>query len=641
MESGKSQAFFYSLGGIILVLVIAVAVNIIIGKLNWRIDATEDKVFTLSEGTKNILSDLESKVTVRLYVTRDTNSMPVMLRAYAERVEDLLQEYAKQSGGNVVVNVLNTVADSDEADSAALDGIPAQQIDLTDAIYFGVSFTCVDQKTAIGFLNPDRESLLEYDLTRAISEVSTFERKKIGLMSSLDVMGSPAPMMMNPAMAPPQQQPWIVMQELQNLFEVEQLEFNGEPIPQDISVLVVIHPAEIDQASEFAIDQFLLRGGNLIVFLDPNSVVAQQQSPRNPMMPPMGGASSNLPNLLKAWGYEFSSDIAADMVFRTVMSRPNQPPSPISGVLSITQQGLNLDDLVTSLMDSLLMVFAGSFSGEASDGIEATNLIFTSEQAALVDRMEAESAAPSVALAEESLPLAVRLNGTFTTAFPEGPPSEDGIVDEPESGEPEDAGEGAAEPQQEEEFLKESITPGAVLLVGDVDMLFDSFAVETQNILGQTLVMPLNANLDLLLNSVELLAGDSNLISIRSRGSVRRPFTVVRQMEADAEAEYRDQIAELETQLQETQQRLNELQQLQPNDGQLLLTPEQEQEIRNFEERRIEVSNKLKNVRRELREDVEQLQALIKWLNIMGMPLVVVAIGVVVAVMRNKRQSDS
>ncbi len=637
METGKSRSFLFSLGGVIVVLVIAVAVNLIAGRLNWRVDATEDKVFTLSEGTKRILEGLESQVTVRYYVSRDNNSMPVILRAYGERVEDLLEEYEKLSNGKVDVQVLATRPDSDEADSAALDGVAAQQIDLTDTIYFGLSFTCVDQKTAIPFLSPDRESLLEYDLTRAISEVSTFERKKIGVMSSIEILGSAAPMMMNPAMAPPQQEPWVVMQELQNLFEVVELEFNGEPVPDDIDVLVIVHPSNLAPASEFQLDQFLLRGGDMIVFLDPRALAAQGQAPRNPMMPPTGGQSSTLPNLLPAWGYEFSSDIVADPVFRTIMSRPNQPPSPLAGVLSITSDGLNPDDLVTSQMDSLLMVFAGSFSGEPVEGIEAISLIFSTDQAALVDQMQAESELPSVPAAGEPLPLAIRLSGTFQTAFPGGAPEPD---EQPVQPPDEDTPAETAE-QEQADSLKQSVSPGTVIMVGDVDMLFDNFAVNIQNILGQRLIMPINANLDMLLNSVELLAGDSNLISIRSRGSVRRPFTVVSEMEAEAEAKFRDQIAELENQLQETQQRLSELQQLRPNEGQLLLTPEQEQEIRNFEERRVEVRNKLKDVRRELREDVEKMQAQIKWVNILGMPVVVIAIGIVVAVIRNKRQSEA
>lgn len=642
MESSKGKSFLFSLGGVAAVLVIAVAANLIAHTLGWRVDATENKIFTLSNGTRQILDGLESEVTIRFYATRDDNAMPVMLRSYAERVADLLREYESLADGMLDVQVLDARPDTEVADSAALDGVPPQQIDLASSIYFGLSFTCIDQKTAIPFLSPERENLLEYDITRAISEVSTFEKKTIGLMSSLDVLGSPASMMMNPAMAPPQQEPWLAMQELQSMFEVEELEFDGEPIPEEIDVLVLVHPAAIDEATEFQIDQFLLRGGQLIAFLDPQCLVAQQQQPRNPMMPQMTGAASDLPNLLEAWGLRLSSQVVADPVFRTVMSRPGGAPAPVSGVLSINPDGLNPDDVVTSQMDSLLMVFAGTFEGDPDEGLEATHLVYSSAQASLVDRMAAQGASAGEPSEQAPLPLAVRLSGTFTTAFPDGRPDDpdEGGADEPGEGggqaeSASEGGESGAEPAGD--FLKRSARSGSVVLVGDVDMLFDNFAVETQNILGQRLVMPINGNISLFLNCVELLAGDSELITIRSRGAIRRPFTVVREMEAEAEARYRDQIARLEDELNQTQQRLSQLQQVQPEDGKLLLTPEQEEEIRKFEQRRAEVRNELKKVRRELREDVEQLQARIKWANILGMPLVVIVIGAVVAVLRKRK----
>ena len=638
MESSKGKSFLFSLGGVAAVLVISGAANLIANARGWRLDATENKIFTLSNGTRQILDGLEPEVTIRFYATRDDNAMPVMLRSYAERVEDLLREYESLADGMLDVQVLDARPDPEVADSAALDGVPPQQIDLGSSIYFGLSFTCIDQKSAIPFLSPERENLLEYDITRAISEVSTFEKRTIGLMSSLDVLGSPASMMMNPAMAPQQQEPWIAMEELQSMFEVEQLEFNGEPIPGEIDVLVLVHPAAIDEATEFQIDQFLLRGGQLIAFLDPQCLVAQQQQPRNSMMPQMTGAASDLPNLLEAWGLRLSSQVVADPVFRTVMARPGGAPAPVSGVLSINPDGLNPDDVVTSQMDSLLMVFAGAFEGEPETGLEATRLVYSSAQASLVDRMAAQGAAAGEASEQAPLPLALRLSGTFSTAFPDGRPAEPaadedgGEQAEPAADAGGESGAGAAD-----DFLTRSEQPGSVVLVGDVDMLFDNFAVESQNILGQRLVMPINGNLSLFLNSVELLAGDSELITIRSRGAIRRPFTVVREMEAEAEARYRDQIARLEDELNQTQQRLAQLQQVQPEDGKLLLTPEQEEEIRKFEQRRAEVRNELKKVRRELRQDVEQLQARIKWANILGMPLIVVAIGAVVAVLRNRK----
>lgn len=644
MESTHNKNILFSTAGVIAVLVIAVAVNLLTQRVTWRIDTTENNIFTLSEGTRKILRSLDDPVTIRFYATRDSNTMPVMLRAYADRVEDLLREYRAASDGMVTYQVLDPKPDSEAADSAALDGVPAQQIDLTDTIYFGLSFTCLDQKSAIPFLSPERESLLEYDISRAIAEVSTFEKPVIGLLSGLDVMGSPMSMMMNPAMAPPQQDPWVVMGELQSLFEVEQLAMDGAPIPEHIDVLVILQPAQIDPRTEYAVDQYLLGGGRVIAFLDPFSVVAQGQRPQNPMMPPTAAVSATLPTLLPAWGLEFTNRVVADPVFRTVMSGPDGAPTPMAGVLSINPEGINEEDVLTAQMDNLLLVFAGAFQGEAAEGIEAVDLVRSTDGAILTDRAEAER--PTVAAADEgaTLTLAMRLNGTFPTAFPDGPPEDPEAGDATEDpGTAESAGTGddsaGADGDADSNHLTESLAEGTVILVGDVDMLYDNFAVNIRNILGQQLVIPMNANIDLFLNAVEMLAGDSNLISIRSRGSVRRPFTVVREMEAAAEAQYRDRIAELEQELTETQQRLAQLQQVRPEDGEILLTPEQEEEIRNFEERRVEIRNELKMVRRELREDVEALQSGIKWSNILGMPLLIIAVGVVIGLLRRKRNS--
>ncbi len=651
MEAKKVTSLINSGAGVAVVIVIAVAINLIAQSTGWRIDATENKVFTLSDGTRRILGGLEANVAIRLYQTRDDNAMPVFLRAYGERVEDMLREFVKASGGKVTLEMLDPKPDSPEADSAALDGVPPQQINFNESITFGISFTCIDQKKAIPFLTPDRENLLEYDIAKAIAEVSKFKKPKVGVMSSLEVLGSPMTMMMNPMMPPPQQDPWIVMSELQSLFEVVEVPMNGQPIAEDIDVLLVLQPSGVDEVTEYQIDQYLMRGGQLIIHLDPNCVVAGGQSPRNPMLPPPS-TSSNLPNLLKAWGYEFSERVVADPQFRTTMTRPGTGPAPVSGVLSINKDGIAADDPVTGQMDSLLMVFAGAFEGKPVAGLTATPLIRSSSMALLVDKTSAESASPAGTSPGEPYTLALRLTGTFPTAFPKGNPNaqkqDENQKDETSTAsENKDAtaqsNEGNKDSSPEESAadnsLKASVKESAVILVGDVDMLFDQFAVDVQNILGQRLMIPLNANMDLLLNSVEMLAGDSNLMAVRSRGSVRRPFTVVREMEAEAESRFRDQITKLESELEETQQRLSELQRMRPDKGELLLTPEQEAELRKFEQRRAEVRNELKAVRRELREGIDALQARIKWANILGMPLLVVLAGLAITIARKKKSS--
>lgn len=631
------ETYIYSTLGIVAMLAILVALNIIAARGKQRIDLTAERAYTLSPGTKAILAKLDTPVQIRFYCSRGENDMPVMLKTYAQRVEDLLGEFRQASKGQIEIQKLDPQPDSDAEDSAKLDGIEGQMLPQGSSIYLGVSVSMLDQKEAIPFLAPNRERLLEYDIARAVSRVATPSKPVVGVMSSLPVNGGGMnPMMMR--MGQQGQQPWVLMTELQRDFTVKTVEITADSIPDDVKVLVLIHPKMLSEAAQFAVDQFVLRGGKLIAFLDPLSVLDRQSSMGGMGAPP---SSSSIDKLLKAWGLTFdSTKVVADMNF---VGRTRQGPAP--AVLQLTEKAVSKDDVLTGDVDNLLMVFAGAFSGTPAEGLTQTVLIHSSTNSQLVDPMTAQMGGDQItksfAASGTEFPLAVRLTGKFKTAFPEGKPKAPDA--KPADGQPDAPKPEEKKDKPTDESLKESAADGAVVLVGDTDMIQDQVAVtEAMNPFGgQRMVMPQNGNLAFAQGAVEQLTGDANLITVRSRASRERPFTVVKEMQAKAEANYRTTIKTLETSLAEAQTKLNELARSKPGEGgqRFILSPEQQAEIANFRKKETEVKQQLKSERKKLRADIDSLENRIKWANIAGMPVIVAIGGIVLALSRRKREA--
>ena len=624
MDSTKKkqlETFLYSTIGIAAVALIVIAFNLIAARARQRIDLTAENAYTLSPGTRAILAKVDTPVQIRFYCTKNASTMPVFLSTYAQRVEDLLGEYRQASKGRIEVQRLNPEPDSDAEDSARLDGVEGQQTRTGEKVYLGLSVAMLDQKQAISFLTPDRERLLEYDISRAIARVMTAEKPVIGVMSPLPVMGQANPMMQMQQQQ--RSQPWAFMSELTRDFNVKQVEVTAAKIPDEIKVLVVIHPKGASDNMQYLLDQFVLRGGKLIAFVDP--LCALDRPPSAPgQMPPM--STSSLDKLFKAWGLTFdTTKVVADMEH---VAQLQEGPNP--AVLALNQTAINKDDVVTANADNLLMAFAGTFSGTPAEGLASTVLIKTSKHSGLVDGMTASYAAGQIAgnmvPGATEYPLAIRLTGKFKTAFPDGKPKP---AASPAEQKPE---EKPAEPG-----LKESAEPSTVVLIGDADMIQDPVTVREIQAIGQRLIMPLNGNLSFAQSVVEQLAGDSNLIAVRSRASRERPFTVVKKMQADAEANYRTKIKDLEGSLAETQRKLNELQKSKEGGQRFILSPEQQQELVSFRKKEADAKVQLKEMRKQLRSEIDSLENRIKWLNIAGMPVVVVLAGFGLAAMKRKR----
>ena len=627
MKNRKFETPAYVLLGLAAMLVLLVGINVVVSRVQWRADLTEERAFTLSEGARQILSNLQSPVQVRFYYSQSDEAMPMGLKNYAQSVNDLLDAMESASGGKLQIQRLDPTPDSDAEDSARLDGVDPQVFPNGDRIYLGLGFSQLDRKSALPFLAPDRERLLEYDIARAINAVTNAERPVIGLMTPLTTSPTPPMMMME---RPPSA--GIFFDELRRAFEVKEIPFDSAEIPADIATLVVVHPRQISEATEYAIDQFVLRGGKLVAFLDPMCVM--DAPPGGPMMGMTPPSVSTFGKLLPAWGVQFNtSEVVVDMQNVGSTRRGRAP-----GILALGPDALDPDSVVTGGVDSLFMALAGAYQGESPEGIERTALVFSSPQSELSDPSFTQT---SPQIVERNFKpsgveyaVAVKLEGKFKTAFPQGrpkavPEGQPSLPDAAQSPDP-DAPPG----------LKESSAPTTVYLVGDVDMLFDPLAVaEVPTPFGRPVVVPANGNIDLAQSMIEQLAGGDELASVRARASRDRPFTVVKRMQAEAENKFRDKISELEQGLNETQSRLAELERSKDAGQQFILTPEQQEEIKAFRQKEAEAKKELKDVRKTLRREVDALEQRVKWTNILAMPLLVAAAGLVIAFVRHRRQS--
>jgi ABC-type uncharacterized transport system involved in gliding motility auxiliary subunit len=621
MKQTKFQTLLYSAAGVVLVFVALVGANLVFSPVRARLDITEDKLHTLSDGTRKILSGIDSPVEVRLYVSRSENRLPSALKNYTQTVEDILQEFRAASGNRLSIKKFDPEPDSDAEDAAKSDGLEAIQLPGLggEPFYFGLAISLDPEKASIPFLSPQREKLLEYDLARAISQVLSTNKPVVGVMSPLPVMGGPAGMnpMMAMRMGQQQQEPWLVINELRRDFTVESVAMDSDRIDEKIRVLVLIHPKEISDKAQFAIDQFILRGGKVIAFLD-GLCLADNRNP-NPMGINFGGGSS-LPKLLSAWGLGFdTAKVVADRTFSRELAGRDGRPQIVPAFLFLNAEAVNRDDAVTGQSDNLWIPFAGAFTGKPADGLRADVLLKSSLDAQLVEGMTAQFNGSKIldefAPARTNYPLGLRLVGKFKTAFPDGSPGSTNA--------PADA-------------LKESKTETAVYLFGDADFLYDAYAAEVNPMFR--IAIPRNGNLALVQNLVEQASGDVNLVGARGRASVSRPFTVVQKMEAEARSRYQGKIEALNKRVEDLQSKLNEVQvKKEGNTARIILTKDQQDAIKRIREEQVAASKELRRERRNLDVDVKNLENRVKWLNIAAMPVVVSLVGVGLAITRRNR----
>lgn len=591
-------------GALVVLAVLFVAVLLIVNTLfrGARVDLTESRLYTLSDGTRNILASIEEPIHLYLFYSDKGTQNLAPLRTYYLRVREMLEEMAARAGGKIELEVIDPLPfseDEDRASAFGLQGIPAGPGG--ESIFFGLAGTnSTNGRATIPFFQPDKESFLEYDVAKLIHELSLPKKPVVGLLSSLPISAGfdPATRQMR--------EPWAVAQQLEQLSEVRTLNAEGlKTIDAEIGTLVVVHPKQLPDDALYAIDQFVLRGGHLLVFVDPNAETdTSGQDPENPQAAMFADKSSDLGKLFKAWGVGYDAGkIVIDRLRALAISRgPGQPATRHPAILGLTAGDFSRDDVVTSGLESINVSTTGYFTLAEGAKATLTPLIQSSSEAAAVetDRIrfmqDPGDLFEGYQAAGQPFVIAARVGGKLPTAFPE---------------------------RSETGHLAEAKDDAQIVIVADTDLLSDRLWVQVQQFFGQRIMNAFANNGDFVVNTVDNLSGSGDLISIRSRATSQRPFTTVEALKRHADERFRAKEQELQRELSDTERKLAELQRAKTSDQAMILSPEQEAELKNFAERKLEIRKELRSVRRELDADIESLGTRLKLINVLLMPLLV------------------
>ncbi|HWT10285.1 MAG TPA: GldG family protein, partial [Roseomonas sp.] len=599
--------------GLLAAAALAIGVNMLVDRLapRARIDLTQQQLYTLSGGTVSVLRGLQEPVTLRLFYSRRLGAAVPAYGSYAERVRAMLEEYVAVSGGKVRLEILDPEPFSETEDRALAFGMQGVPVDQSgEQIYFGLAGTnLLDDERSIPFFQPERERFLEFDLTRLVYELSNPRRPVVGVMSSLPLNGDPRMMMM--MRGAPAPQPFAVMQTLRQFYTVQDVALDAQVIPDNVQVLMVVHPQNLPDATQYAIDQFVMRGGKLIVFVDPHS--EGQATRPGPGGRPVASTASELNRLLNAWGIDAPNEaVVLDLrgAWR-VRANPTDRVQAVDYIAWFNMQGdsINTAEVATAQLNQVTVASAGHLRRRDGASIEFVPLLSSSLRSMLanVERVR-ENPDPARILAEfrpENLhrTVAARVRGELASAFPDGPPPPP---------------EGAERPADFPAHLARSTGAANLVVFADADVLEDRFWVRVQDFFGQQVATPFSDNGSLVANLVDTFAGGDALISLRSRGESMRPFVVVDDIRRDADARFRQTERELTERLQQTERRLRELRQGQggaQQQGAAVITAEQRAEIDAARAQILQTRQQLRAVQLDLRRDIEGMEVWMRILN--------------------------
>jgi ABC-type uncharacterized transport system involved in gliding motility auxiliary subunit len=639
MASKAMKRGLISLGGLVLVAIVFVAVNVIgnASLSSARLDLTSDKLFTLSEGTRSVLAKIQEPVTLRLYFSDRLGKEIPQYGVYATRVREMLREYANASGGKVRVEFIDPQPFTDEEDRAVafgLQGVPVNQGG--ELVYFGLAGSnTADKEETIAFMQPERERFLEYDLTKLVYNLATAKKPAVGLLSSLPLQGE----FRGPRQPP---EPWAIFLQMTQFFDVRPIERDAAEIPAEIGVLVLVHPKDLSDKTQYAIDQFVLRGGRVLVFVDPH---AEGELTRPGMAAQTGLTASNLPKLFAAWGIEMlDGKFAGDRgTARRVNAGSETRVRAVDYLawLALREANVNRSDILTTETSLIQMASAGVLKPKEGATTTITPLIETSAQAAALDVDLIKMAPDPVSLLanfkpeDKRLLLAARISGPVKTAFPDGAPPE-----------PKPEGQDQAKPAESKPaaaHLTESREPANIIVIADTDLLEDRFWAQVQDFFGQRVAVPIANNGDFVTNAIDNLLGSNALIGLRSRGQSARPFVLVQEIQRDAETRFRAKEKELTEKLRETEKKLSELQSQgqEQAGGRAMLSKAQQDAIDQFRGDLLVTRKELRNVQQDLRSDIQSLEAWIKFLNIGLIPILVAVAAVLIGVARTRKRRAS
>ena len=594
-----------------------------------RFDLTEHDLYTLSEGTKNVLKSLSEPITLRFYLSKALATGLPGIKSYATRVQEMLEEYAQVAGDQLYLEVIDPEPFSEEEDRAVAFGLQGIPLDGgSTQFYFGLAGTSsTDELEVISFFQPEREEFLEYDLTKMVHTLANPKKKVLGLLSTLPIDGSGG----MPFMA--QQgggQPWLILSHIEQMFEVKKIETTATTIPEEISVLMIVHPKSLSEATLYAIDQYVLRGGHAMIFVDP---LAESDSGGGNPMNPMGGGprNSDMPTLFGAWGLELvKGQVLGDLplakkVQVQLQNRLQVVDYPVW--IDFRQDHFSDKDIVTAQVPSITVASAGIIRKKGETGTTVEPLI-QSDEAAMQIEASRLSVMPDVSgllnsyrPEGEKFSVAARVTGTVKTAFPEGKPQAEANASE----NPDMSSEAET---QTKDHLTESKDSINVIVVADTDILQDRFWVQVQNFFGQRIGIPNSGNGTFVTNALDNLTGSNDLISVRSRAGYSRPFTLLRLLQQEAEQRFRQKEQVLQEQLKATERKIQELQSQKPEGNAMILSVEQQEAMGQFRKELLQVRKELRGVQHELGKNIESVERWVKFINIGLVPLLIGIVGV-------------
>jgi len=645
----NTKSLFSSAGLVVIAVALVFAVAIISLLPGWRIDLTEDNLYSLSDGTRNIVASLEHPIELMFFYSDSAIEDLPQIRSYGTRVQELLREIVIASNGRLSMSVIDPEPFSEDEDLATQYGVQAVPVTQGgEAIYFGLVVIQTDADgggpvvvpvlETMPLIRPDQEQFLEYEFLKLITRVGNPDLPVVGLLTELDIDGGFNPIM---GQATP---PWMVMDFIRQLYEVRRVDIAADDIDVDIDLLMIVHPQDLSQQMLYAIDQHVMRGGKTVVFLDPSADSMVTRSPQGNLIP--AGMSSDLPGLLAAWGIAYASDKVltdSDLALRVRMGQ-NQQPEAHLGMLGVHRENLAGDDIITNRLEAINFSSTGAIASAENANTVFEPLIQSSTNAMLMDAGFLEDVSdPSILFdefvsAQQSFVIAARVSGVIDSAFPDGRPVveeadveaveetdvEDSEVDESDSAEATeaDASTGVDEDpgaEREESPVDEHIASSNgevnIVIFADTDMLSDRLWVQVAQFLGQRIPQPFANNGDIVINTLDNLSGSADLVSIRSRGTYSRPFTRVLNLQRKADDRLRIEESELLDRLTETEAALAELNQTE--EGQLIgqITPEIQAEIDQFNAELLDTRRRLRDVQFQLSEDIEQLGSRLKAIN--------------------------
>lgn len=602
-----------------------------------RLDLTENSLYTLSEGTKNILRGLKEPVTLRFYYSAESASEYPTVRAYAERIRDLLNEYKGYAGGNLIVEEIDPEPYTEEEDRAVAYGLQAAPTQSGEQVYLGLAGTnMADGTETVPFFQMDREQFLEYDLTSIVYRLGQAQKPKLGLVTGLPLDTGPGGLL---ASMQGQSQPYVSYAQLMQIFDVETLGQDFDQVPADIGALLLVQPKALSEATLYALDQFVMRGGRIIAFVDPKSEIAELATAQDGGQGPPQNMRADL-WLLKYWGVTYNQDeIVLDRGRAAKVQYGNNPARPAVDYLvwiglrkdaDANRSDFDANDIVTNTLTTVNFASAGRLAPAEGATTTFTPLMRSSDDAMISSAEMLGIQSDPDALMRQFLPsgerytVAARVSGPMKSAFAEGAPKRE-------------AKEGAPQPAALPAHIGE-IANANIIVVADSDIFDDKFWVQPQNQGGQMMAVPIADNLSFIAGAAENMLGSNDLISLRARATNNRPFKVVEDLRKDAELRFLREEQELNARIAETQKKLQALQNAAPGSGdQLTLTPEQNAELEKFRLELADTRARLREVQRNLRSGIDRLGNILAAVNIALVPLLLVIVAVVLGIVRRRR----